>query len=214
MEKNGMEIFDLISKTVGSAPRRQNRLPQHVRCLVAGPSGCGKTNLALNLIYVYADYDRLIIFTATPHQPVYEALRASFAKNEQEHRLLFTLDESELENLDPTLRHMVVFDDVLLHKQRVIQSMFSQGRHLNVVCCCYLVQTYTKVPAALIRDNANVIVLFPQNDRNLSMVHRDHCSADLTFSELKDLCLDCWRRPYGFLTIDKSSSQRYKSCTL
>lgn len=51
-----------------------------------------------------------------------------------------------------------------------------------------MVQTYTRTPKHLIRDNANLIILFKQDDLNLKHVHADHVGADMAFETLS-LCV-------------------------
>ncbi|KAL4090161.1 hypothetical protein QTP88_025060 [Uroleucon formosanum] len=48
--------------------------------------------------------------------------------------------------------------------------------------------SYSKVPKQLLRDNANFIVLFKQDETNLKHVYNEHCSGDMSYSEFKDFC--------------------------
>ncbi|KAL6256683.1 hypothetical protein P5V15_012802 [Pogonomyrmex californicus] len=49
------------------------------------------------------------------------------------------------------------------------------GRHSNVDCF-YLCQTYARIPKHLIRDKANLLILFKQDGTNLKHVYNDHDS--------------------------------------
>lgn len=69
----------------------------------------------------------------------------------------------------------------------------------------YLCQSYTRIPKHLIRDNANLIVLFKQDELNLSHIYKDHIGADVTFDTFKTICAKCWKDKYGFLVTDKDS---------
>ena len=41
---------------------------------------------------------------------------------------------------------------------------------------------------------------------NLKHVYDDHVNTDMSYSQLKDLCLKCWNDDdHGFLVIDKDS---------
>ncbi|KAL4152805.1 hypothetical protein QTP88_000638 [Uroleucon formosanum] len=51
-----------------------------------------------------------------------------------------------------------------------------------------LFESYSKVPKQLLRDNANFIVLFKQDETNLKHVYNEHCSGDMSYSEFKDFC--------------------------
>ena len=55
----------------------------------------------------------------------------------------------------------------------------------------------------MVRDNANFLVIFKQDDVNLKHVYDDHVSSDMKFDAFKDLCLECWKDKFGFLTICK-----------
>ena len=57
------------------------------------------------------------------------------------------------------------FDDVACDKQNAVREYFSMGRHANVDCF-YLCQTYARIPKHLIRDNANLLILFKQDCTN------------------------------------------------
>lgn len=60
----------------------------------------------------------------------------------------------------------MIFDDVACEKQNNIRNYFTMGRHNNIYTF-YLCQTYSYVQKQLIRDNANLIILFKQDERNL-----------------------------------------------
>ena len=85
-----------------------------------------------------------------------------------------------------------------------MREYFSMGRHANVDCF-YLCQTYARIPKHLIRDNANLLILFKQDGTNLKHVYNDHVNTDMSYDEFCTLCRDCWQQKYGFLVIDKDS---------
>ncbi|KYN20069.1 hypothetical protein ALC57_07575 [Trachymyrmex cornetzi] len=93
----------------------------------------------------------------------------------------------------------------LCDKQDAVREYFSMGRHANVDCF-YLCQTYARIPKHLIRDNANLLILFKQNGTNLKHVYNDHVNTDMSYDELYALCRDCWQQKYGFVVIDKDSA--------
>lgn len=97
-----------------------------------------------------------------------------------------------------------IFDDVACAQQNIIREYFSMGRH-NDIDCFYLHQSYARIPKHLIRDNANVLIIFEQDDLNLRHIYDDHVGADMTFEKFKDLCSLCWKKPYGFLSIFKDN---------
>ena len=108
-----------------------------------------------------------------------------------------------------------IFDDVACDKQDVMREYFSMGRHNNIDCF-YLCQTYAKIPKHLIRDNANVLILFKQDDLNLRHIYTDHVGTDMSFEQFKSLCSYCWKKnSYGFLSIFKDNKMcngRYRYC--
>ncbi|KAF0751852.1 tigger transposable element-derived protein 4-like [Aphis craccivora] len=57
--------------------------------------------------------------------------------------------------------------------------------------CEIVIQKY--LPKQLIRDNANLIVLFKQDETNLKHVYNEHCSGDMTYMQFKQhFCFTCW----------------------
>ena len=97
---------------------------------------------------------------------------------------------------------VVVFDDVALDDQESIRQYFAMGRHRNLDCF-YLCQTYSKIPKQLVRDNANLIILFKQDDLNLKHAYNDHVNTDLPWSTFQNMCRECWKEKHEFLVIDK-----------
>lgn len=85
-----------------------------------------------------------------------------------------------------------------------IRAYFSMGRHEHVDSF-YLCQTYARIPKHLVRDNANLLVLFNQDDMNLKHIYNDHVNTNMPYSEFKNLCSACWVDRYGFIMIDKDS---------
>ena len=98
---------------------------------------------------------------------------------------------------------VIIFDDISCEKQSNIRNYFTMGRH-NSVDTFYLCQTYSKVPKQLIRDNANFIVLFKQDQMNLKYVYNDRVDPDITFNEFKSICTNVWNSgAKSFVVIDK-----------
>ena len=75
-------------------------------------------------------------------------------------------------------KNPMVFDDLLLEKQNTCQWYYVRGRH-SKVACFYLAQNYFKLPRQTIRENANVICLFPQDLKNLNHIFEDHVGTDM-----------------------------------
>lgn len=193
-------------------------LPSNIRCLIIGPANCGKTNLLFNFICNrnWLDYDRLYIYSNTLGQPKYQSLVDLF--NETELVVgrpigFFYNSPSDLiapEELDSNYKNLIVFDDVLLDKQNNIERYFAQGRHSNADVF-YCSQSYTRIPKQVVRDNANLLIVFPQDELNIKHIFENHVGCDMQFSEFKSLCQTCWQKPFSFLTIDKTKiDDKYK----
>ena len=95
----------------------------------------------------------------------------------------YVLDPREL---SPEKNIFMVLDDLLLQKQNTCESYYVRGRHSNVGC--YLAQNYFKLPRQTIRDNANLICLFPQDLKILNHIVDDHVGSDMTKEEFRQLC--------------------------
>jgi len=62
------------------------------------------------------------------------------------------------------------------------------------VDCFYLCQTYARIPKHLIRDNANLLILFKQDCTNLKYIYNDHVNTDMSYDEFCLLCRNCWQK--------------------
>lgn len=176
--------------------------PNNIRCLICGPSGCGKTVVLYNLI-VQKDglkFTNLFIISQSLEQEKYRTLKDIFEQIEDVELNMFPT--CELTPNDLPIGSMIVFDDV--QNENNIAHFFSMGRHRNINSF-YLCQSYSKIPKQLIRDNANFIILFKQDDLNLKHIYRNHVGNDFTFQDFKNICHECWNEDYGFLVLDKQS---------
>ena len=106
---------------------------------------------------------------------------------------------------DPTRKNLLIFDDVMLGKQNKCEAYYTRGRHNNVDVF-YIAQSYFRLPRQTVRENANLFILFKQDNTNLSHIYRDHCSTDnIPFHVFKDFCADVWRADkHNFVTLDTS----------
>jgi len=78
------------------------------------------------------------------------------------------------------------------------------GRHKHIDSF-YLCQTYTKIPKHLIRDNANLIIIFKQDEMNIKHIYNDHVIGDMTFKQFIKICEECWKQKYEFVLISKDN---------
>jgi len=77
-------------------------------------------------------------------------------------------------------------------------------RHKNIDSF-YLCQTYSHIPKHLIRDNANFVIMFKQDDLNMRHIYRDHISTDMNYETFMKICQKCWEDRHGFLLFSKDN---------
>lgn len=183
------------------------------RGLMVGSSGCGKTNVMLSLLEHPNGlrFENVYIFSKSLYQPKYEFLRKLLKPLPIGY---FEFNDGDAVLSPEAIRphSVIIFDDVASCDQSIIKSYFCFGRHRHTDCF-YLCQTYSAIPKQLLRDNANLIVIFQQDMTNLKHIYEDHVNVDMTFQGFKNLCALCWRDRYGFVVIDKDcaiGSGRYR----
>lgn len=182
-------------------------LPNNVRGIVVGPSNSGKTNVMLNLLFHCNGlrFENVYVFSKSLYQPKYEFLENVLIDIPEIKYYKFTENEQVIHPNDVKSNSVMIFDDVACERQENITNYFTMGRHkrINVF---YLCQTYSRIPKQLIRDNANLIIIFCQDELNLKHIYRDHVNTDMTFELFKNICSEAWsHRKKGFLVIDKES---------
>lgn len=184
--------------------RHSSLLPNSIRALIVGPSNCGKTNVMLSLIESPngLKFGNIYIYSKSLYQPKYEYLKrlVTSVKGMGFYTFSENADVILPENIKPN--SIMIFDDVACEKQNNIRSYFCMGRHKNVDSF-YLCQTYTRIPKHLIRDNANMIIMFKQDELNLRNIFNDHVGSDMSMENFRDICRECWKDRYGFLIISK-----------
>lgn len=209
--KISVQNADFTQKKI---PRHSTLLPNTIRALIVGPSNCGKTNVMLSLIESPngLKFHNIYIYSKYLYQPKYEYLKKliSFVNGMGLYTFSSNDDVMKPEEIKPN--SVMIFDDVACDKQNNIKIYFSMGRHKHVDSF-YLCQTYTRIPKHLVRDNANMIIMFKQDDLNLKHIYNDHVGSDMNIDDFKEMCRECWKEKYGFLTISKDDeidSGRYR----
>lgn len=185
------------------------------RGLVVGPSGCGKTNVIIALLTCENGlrFENVYIYSKSLYQPKYEYLRKLLGCIREIGYFESSSEENIVTPTDIKPNSVVVFDDIVCCNQNVIRDYFCFGRHKNTDCF-YLSQTYSAVPKQLIRDNANLLIIFRQDGTNLKHIYDDHVHTDMSYHQFKDLCSLCWKCEYDFVVIDKDcdlKSGRYRN---
>lgn len=195
--------------------RHGKLFPNTIRCIICGPSNCGKTNLMVGLLLHENGlrYINLYIYSKSLYQPKYVFLdkvinivpKVSLYKYHEKDDVLPTSEAKS--------NSIIIFDDVACENQNNIRDYFAMGRHKNIDCF-YLNQTYTKIPKQLIRDNANLIILFKQDDINLKHVYEEHVCSDMSWFQFRDMCSKVWKDNYSYVVINKDCDKdngRYRN---
>ena len=225
-----MDIINFDSGDTEQAAQAHHwLLPSSIRAIICGPSSCGKTNLLINLLLNQGtdgqsllNYQKVYIYSTSLGQDKYcflkkfaEALKLKLGKSIFE----FCSSSDTIIPVDKLMddpkgqRTLLIFDDCMLEKQEPIEKYFSQGRHGNADCF-YLCQSFYKIPKSVIRENANLIVLFRQDMRNLRQLHEAYVACDMSFKEFVSFIEHCWNNSdYSFAVLDLTSatdSGRYR----
>ena len=201
---------DRTRSTFNAPTQRHGRLlPNAIRCIICGPSNCGKTNVLISLLESPhgVRFANVYVYSKSLQQPKYRYLEDLLAPLEGIGYFTFSENSAVIPLNEALPNSIFVFDDVACDKQDTIREYFAMGRHSNVDCF-YLCQTYAKIPKHLIRDNANLLLLFKQDGTNLRHAYNDHVNTDMSYDDFCALCRACWQRKYGFVVIDKDSALR------
>jgi hypothetical protein len=202
-----MNIIDFSATKTREPVKHHAALPNSIRAIIIGPSGSGKTQLLLNLIMRWMKWDKLyLIAPSVDDQKCYEVLKdfnenASEIAGEDVIEFITDIDEApSVEDLDGSINNMVVYDDVMLDKQKNPARIFSRGRHKNTDVI-YVTQRYTQIPK-VIRDNCNVLCVFNGVDTHtLRNIWQTWCS-DMDFNQFRNFFSHAQSAPHGFVTIN------------
>ena len=188
-------------------------LPNNVRCIICGPSGVGKTNVIINLLESPNGlrFENIYIYSRSLFQPKYLYLKEIVSGIKGMGFYLFSSSDEVIPIEDVKPNSVFIFDDVICDKQHNMRAYFCMGRHKGVDLF-YLTQSYAHIPKHLIRENANLIVLFRQDDMNLRHIFNDFgIAGDMSFNQFKEMCAKCWNNSgngkHRFLVIDLESSK-------
>jgi general stress protein 26 len=198
-------------------PKHADIFPRNIFMILAGSTGSGKTNLLINMLMNGSvKYDDIKIYTTTPYQDNYQFLRDYFDGVKKQLQLPYDIvtfhnPEDGIEDpshLDKSKTHIVVFDDVMNENQKVMTDYFTRGRHNNANVF-YLCQSIHQLKKHGIRQNANIFILFHQDDKTLKYFYETHISADMPLEEFKSICRQAWSKDYGFIVINLWQGAKY-----
>ena len=164
-----IKVTNLDGKMLTDKETRKhgNMLPVSIRAIVYGSSNCDKTNVLISLLESLHDYDSrcICIYSKLLRQSKYRYLANLLAPIEEIG--YFTFSNSDVISPGEELPNSIfIFDNVACDNQDAIRKYFVMGRHA-VVDYFYLFQMYAMIPKHLIRDNANLLILFKQDSINL-----------------------------------------------
>lgn len=187
-----------------STHRHSILLPNTIRCIICGPSNCGKTNIMISLLLNENGlrFHNVYLYSKTAFQPKYKFLEEVLSKIPAVKLFIFQNEKNVIHPHNALENSVFIFDDVVCENQTNIRNYFSMGRHKKVDCF-YLSQTYSKIPKQLIRDNANLLIIFKQDDINLKHIYDEHVNSDLSWKDFKSLARDIWKDKFACLIINK-----------
>lgn len=201
--RNVDESLD-VNRTRKKVIKHSVLLPNSIRCLILGPSNSGKTNVIISLLEDSNGlrFENVYIYSNSLYQPKYVYLKELLTSIKGIGLYTYSSNDDVIPLEKVKSNSIFVFDDVICEKQNNIRNYFCMGRHKGVDCF-YLCQSYAHIPKHLIRDNANLLVLFKQDETNLKHIFNDYgLSCDMAFNKFKAMCNRCWSENYGFVVID------------
>jgi len=166
---------------------------------------CDKTNVLISLLEspYGVRFENVYIYSKSLQQLKYRYLKNLLAMIEEIGYFTYSNNNDIVSPSEALPNSIFIFDDVACDKQDAIREYFQCHADVDSF---YLCQTYAKIPKHLIRDDANLLILFKQEDINLKHVYNDHVNTDMSYEDFCELCRNCWRQKYGFLVIDKDST--------
>ena len=202
-----MEVIDFSALKKKQSWKHHPMLPNSIRCIIIGPSGCGKTQLLLSLIMKYTTWDKLyLVAPSVDDQHCYQVLKdynetASEIAGDDVVEFITDIEEApHIDDLTDGINNMIVYDDVMLDKQKNPALIFSRGRHKHADVF-YLTQRYTQIPK-VIRDNCNFLCVFNGVDNHtLRNIWLTWCS-DMDFNQFRNFFSHAQSTPHGFITIN------------
>ena len=199
------------------------------RKLIIGPSGSGKTNYLLNSIQKENNtINKIYLYPKDLEEPKYQFLidkrEKAGLKNSKDKNVLIehsnTTDNiyDDINDYNKKRRKnvMIVFDDIIPHvmsnkkAQQILKELFIWCRKLNI-SLCFLTQSYFSVPKDVRLNCTHYIIFKLNNKRELQNIAVNH-SAAIDYKDFVEICRDCTKEPYDFLTIDTTQpvDKRFK----
>lgn len=211
-QPQSLHVNTVCIEPQNTGSRHGELLPNSVRCIICGPSNCGKTNLLIGLL-IHENglrFQNVYVYSKTLHQPKYIFLEQVLQRVSGVSFQKYHGNEEVLSVQEAKPNSVIIFDDVACENQNNMRDYFAMGRH-KCIDCFYLNQTYSKIPKQLVRDNANLIILFKQDEINLKHIYEEHVNTDMTWLDFREMCSKIWNEPYNYVVINKDCSKN-KGC--
>lgn len=176
------------------------------RMLVVGSSGSGKSNVVVNIIQKFNDtFGNIKICCKDKNEPLYrmltDKLDASTFQIYEGYKNIPSLNDTD--QFDPTLQHLIIFDDLCLEKnQSIIEDYLIRGRKIaKGVSIIYLTQSYFKCPR-VVRMNVNYIILKKVGStKDLTSILKEY-SLSVDMDQLKKIYKHNVKNMTDFIMID------------
>lgn len=177
---------------------KKHKIELPFRALTCCSSGGGKSNLTLNLLYLMNKTFHKIIICTKAEEPLYSYLQDKLKSSQVE--IHYGGKIPEFEKMDKGQNGLVIFDDLVLDKNKAIGEMFIRGRKLGY-SMIYISQSFYQTDK-LIRQNVNYIWLGRgMQKRDLNMILSEF-ALGMDKNELEQIYNELTRQPMNFMMID------------
>jgi hypothetical protein len=216
MTKEKKEVLDFYSIMPKSLqPKYEN--PNYDNHLISipffmaiiGQTGSKKTNLLCDLIHKFNDtFGQITIICKDNSEPLYAYLRSKI-DDEDQLRIIEGIENTpRMEELDPDVQHLMVWDDMCIEsarKHQLVEEYFIRSRKVaKGVSCIYISQVFFKIPKSIRLQCSYCILKKLSNMRDLKVVLADF-NLNLEPETLLSLYVECTREPDDFLLIDSKA---------
>ena len=170
-------------------------------CTIAGPSGSGKTHLLFKIL------DNPKKFIKNPPQKIiycYSEYQLKF--NDYRENINFHKGLYDLEEIDSTIRNLVIYDDLMdeCHNDKQVKNLFTKGSHHKNISVFILSQNiFNKGEySRTINLNCNYTILFnnPRDRSQIKYLAREMYPDNSKF--LISAFMDASKEKHGYLFID------------
>jgi len=157
---------------------------------------------AVNYLYNQYEDDESLAMSIEDFCNLSARENPSVREKDPKKRIEVILDSNNLplpNKLDKSKKNVIIFDDCVTCKSQYLQKeYFIRGRH-NSCTVFYLTQRYYDIEK-IIRDNANIIILFRQPDKSITALINSLDRENANKVKLE--AMSEWKKPYGYIAIN------------